>query len=294
MKPFWRKFVLRGAALAVCVVVISLCSAAVYASADFHIRLNQVFTNEGCAIQALVKEHLTQDDVPRLIEILNNEDRVDRWRDIATILGYLDEKARSEKYLIEFVLRYKDVDSRTHPRLVERFARDVMYAKGNALKALGRMGGPDGMSLLKKMLSMEGVLEETAHWEAGSHWLDYEHMLDTLQSHAAIGLVYSMDEGNIALVQAHLDNVNEILKDPRTRLSTPEEELARLSKDRDGLQSAIAEALAIREVGVDCYFNMEGIEWLRVVASYLDGRWEVETAPGRNEVTRSNRRLIPF
>ncbi len=153
-----------------------------------------------------VDNYLVQDDVPTLIDMLNERWYRDEWGVIAHILARLDEGTEAQHAIIHFIQR-----GDTWP-LGDRARDDFIWSKIHGIIALAQTNGDLARATAQGALTERGALKLAQDWigrdlPSGQFESNPYAIVTFIRGRAAMGLVYSLDKESVDLVEDLYESV---------------------------------------------------------------------------------------
>ena len=204
---------------------------------------------------------IKSDSLPTLYELLKDPEYASYWAKVTKLIGWLSDKGNHESIaaLYDYFRRGDDWTIVTDPTA----GHSRVLGKIRSLGSIGRIGGTEADSILKKALTAEGAQELAGEWIDGPLPLkskfDKTYVIEHIQGAAAVGIVYSQNEENIRLVEELYEK--EVAEYKENKVIT---ELG------NHLVGALAYRDLIREKGMEAYLNLSGSGEFGDLVPYLD------------------------
>ena len=226
-----------------------------------------------------VTNYLVQDDVPVLIEMLNDRRNWKDWGQLAWALGFLDEGTEAQHAIIHLIQRGDVWPWR------ERTRRKLVWLKISAVGLLDRTNGEIAHATARDALTKSGALKLTQEWIGrdlpGQFKSNPERVVALIRGHAALGLVWAQDEEGIEQVEKLFESVAPEATKQRQRqlensiaffdLTLEEQALHELYT---GLVDALATRDLIDDIGYDQFQKLSESDdhevYMNAVFGYLD------------------------
>ncbi|MCH7959126.1 MAG: hypothetical protein IID08_03275 [Candidatus Hydrogenedentes bacterium] len=212
-----------------------------------------------------IKRYLAQDDVPVLIDMLNDNRYQKDWAHLTRTLGFLDEGTEAQHAIIYHIQRGRPWPWGDSARL------KIVWMKIAAVVTLGRTNGEVAQATARDALTESGALKLAEEWIErdlpGQFKSNPERVIALIRGDAALGLVYSQDEESIQLVENLFESVAPRAIEQRKHqlensigfLDQTREEQA-LDTLHGGLVTALAARDLIDDIGYDRLLKMHDEE----------------------------------
>ena len=164
-----------------------------------HPEIGRIITNDRFRFTGLdydsINALLPKDKLPVLYRLLDDEQYAPYWSNISTVIGYVSD------------------DPNTVPVLLNYFKRDdgekVNYMIGKiwSLAYIGKIGGKEADSILRKAITKEGAKELAKDWLDEQLWQDKgkyankDNVIIDIQHAAIIGLLFTTKKENWKIVE---------------------------------------------------------------------------------------------
>ncbi|MBN1974947.1 MAG: hypothetical protein JW787_15000 [Sedimentisphaerales bacterium] len=153
----------------------------------------------------LVKGMFSSDKLPLLYQLLDDESYVPYWGNIAKVIGFISEDPNTVPILLKYIQR-NDGDK-------------VNWLNGKIwiLCEIGKIGGKEADSILRKAITKEGARELVKDWVDEELWQDKVYdsngVILIVRNAAVKGLINTCKPENWKIVEDIIENVNNENKD---------------------------------------------------------------------------------
>ena len=208
-----------------------------------------------------VDEYLIQKDVPVLVDMLGDPRYRKDWGVLSMVLARLD-KGTDAQHAIIHMIRRGDIWPRN-----DRDLRRFVWTKINAVGTLGHTNGDVARATVRDALTENGAAKLAEEWLGRDLPAEFQSnpggVVSAIRGRAALGLVYSLDEDNVRMVEKLYESMAPDVKKRRAHLresSLGFYDLTLEEQNLDGLFNALVSALAtrdlIRDVGNDQFLEI--------------------------------------
>lgn len=196
-----------------------------------------------------VRRLISKDKLPLLHEMLEDKKYAPYWHNVAELIGYISDDPTS----VPVLFRYFQSD--------ESGNISNLYIKLWALKWIGKIGGDEADSILRKAVTEKGAVD-LAVWLDDKPWprkgLTRENVIGFIRQAAMTGLVLTGKAENIRLVEEIYEQ--ELPAAIRTKKATIV---------FGGAIDALAIKDFIAENGLEAYLSLYGNNKLKKLSPYL-------------------------
>jgi hypothetical protein len=194
-------------------------------------------------------ELITKDKLPRLNEMLNDQEYAPYWHNIARVIGYISDDPNSVPILLNYFKRDDGVNVSS------------LVGKIWSIAFIGKIGGEQADEILKNAVTEDGAIEIASNWINQELWpdktWDKSEVIEYIRNAAMIGLVLTRKSDNLDIVKnIYEDAYNRVVKTKKwTRLCAY------------AIDSMAANDF-IAEHGMEEYLNLTGGEEIRSLTPY--------------------------
>lgn len=223
-----------------------------------------------------VARYLGQADVAVMLDMLRDPRYQEDWGRLSDLLAHLDEGTEAQHAIIHLIQR-GDVWPR-NDRKLERF----ILMKISAVTALGHTNGDVARATARDALTENGATELAQKWLLrelpGRFQSNPDRVVALIRGRAAMGLVYSLDEESVQLVENLYESVAPRVKKQRERQkenSLGFYDLTLQEQGLDKLYSGLVDALAMRDLISDVGYEQlllyggDGETFFHLIGPYL-------------------------
>ncbi len=149
----------------------------------------------------MVRQHVPQEAMPRLHEMLKDPQWAPSWPAIAFTIAKGSDDPASVAVVLDYIRRKEEWASLEQTALNRRISSKLAM-----IQWLGRMGGEQAVATLRTAITREGAGELVKSWATDTHVLAQmentpEHIARLVRGRAAVGLVLTRDPENTAVVE---------------------------------------------------------------------------------------------
>jgi len=149
----------------------------------------------------MVRQHVPQEAMPRLHEMLKDPQWAPSWPAIAFTIAKGSDDPASVAVVLDYIRRKEEWASLEQTALNRRISSKLAM-----IQWLGRMGGEQAVATLRTAITREGAGELVKSWATDARVLAEmentpEHIARLVRGQAAVGLVLTRDPDNIAAVE---------------------------------------------------------------------------------------------
>jgi hypothetical protein len=159
-----------------------------------------------------VKRLYKPDSLPTFYALLEDEYYAPYWSQIARIISFIGDDQRSLPVILRYITRADDLMSLDAWHLGSRCAGKI-----TSIQWIGLIGGEEADKTLREALTPDGARELIKEWIDGPlpDWATASRekepqgrLIQKIQGHAAMGIVYSQNQQSIRLVEELYERAN--------------------------------------------------------------------------------------
>jgi len=209
--------------------------------AEFRAKYSDIrdYVKNGQIFYKRTREMFDKDDLPELYEMLKDDKYAPYWHDVSTVIGFISDDPNSVPFLLDYLQRDDGA---------KNFS---MLGKLWSLAWIGKIGGKEADSILRKAITEEGARELVKDWIADEAWQDKflkenkDRIIPSIRYNALEGLAFSKSQENHDFLEKLYKEHFDISMDNRapTDLMSP-------------LVDAMANKAYIADHGIEDYFNI--------------------------------------
>lgn len=193
--------------------------------------------NQSQILYKTTREMIPKSQLPLLYKLLEDEDYIHYWPNIARTIGYISDDPNSVPVLLDYFQRNDSSN-----------ISDMGKIGGKiwTIAWIGKIGGDTANSILKKAVTNAGAQELAKAWITKETWPNQTWSTETaigyIQNAAMKGLIYTQKPENIALVE---------------KLYNEEKEMCYKNKKKTVIMSYLIDAMAEKDFIADHNNNVE-------------------------------------
>ncbi|MBN1974949.1 MAG: hypothetical protein JW787_15010 [Sedimentisphaerales bacterium] len=223
-----------------------------------HPEIGRIITNDRFRFTGLDYDSINalfpKDKLPVLYRLLDDEQYASYWANISKVIGYVSNDPNSIPVLLNYFMR--DDGEKVN----------YMSCKIRTLSHIGKIGGPQADSILKKAITKEGAKELAKSWLDAQKWqekMQYntkDKVIEDIQDAALEGLIFTAKQENWKIVaDLYSQSMQDTIK----------------SKEMTPYMSSLAGAMGLRDFVIDhnndvkAYYRIQTDKLPGTMSSYI-------------------------